>query len=73
MQQTTTICEMEADCKNPVTHIGHKGYVYCAEHAIDRRSSGYERCRRMRAWELKMVMAGEPLPSYEIKPKPVAA
>lgn len=56
---------MTKDCTEAVTHIGSKGYVYCAEHAVGRRQSGYERTRAMRAWELKLIAAGQPLPSYK--------
>jgi hypothetical protein len=48
-----------------VTHIGSKGYVYCAKHAVGRRQSGHERTRAMPAWELKLIPAGQPLPSYK--------
>jgi hypothetical protein len=58
-------CDMRKDCTEAVTHIGSKGYVYCAKHAVDRRQSGYERTRAMRAWELKLIAAGQPLPSYK--------
>lgn len=58
-------------CKyaNPVTHIGSKGYVYCGECAKERRKDSRERCRKMSAWELKLVLSGEPLESYKPIPK----
>jgi hypothetical protein len=56
-------CDMKRDCPNPVTHIGERGFVYCAEHAPARK--GWERCRQMRPWELKLIESGTPLPSYE--------
>ena len=55
-------CEMYDDCQNPVTHIGEKGYVYCAEHVGCRK--GWEHCRRMRGWEKARIAAGKPLMSY---------
>ena len=64
------MCDMTKDCQSAVTHIGSKGYIYCAEHAIIRRQSGYERTRRMRAWELKLIAQGEPLQSYQPTKKP---
>lgn len=64
-------CDMTKDCPNRVTHIGEKGYVYCAACAPLRR--GQERTRRMRPWELRLLAAGHPLPSYTPIPKPVAA
>lgn len=63
-------CDMKKDCSNPVTHIGEKGYAYCTAHAVTRRQSGYERTRKMRAWELKLLREGKPLPSYKPIPKP---
>lgn len=56
-------CEMRANCPNEVTHIGSKGYVYCAACAPDRQ--GIERTRKMRPWELKLIQAGKPLPTYK--------
>jgi hypothetical protein len=64
----TATCDMVKGCTNPVTHIGEKGYVYCAEHVGDRK--GVERCRKMRMWELDRVNAGKQLPSYTPRPKP---
>lgn len=66
-------CQMRADCVAPVTHIGSKGYVYCTECAVQRRASGYERCRKMRAWELALVRQRIPLPSYEPLPRAAIA
>lgn len=61
-------CDMAKECPEPVTHIGEKGYVYCASHAPLRQ--GYERTRKLRAWEAKQLQAGNPLPSYIYKGKP---
>jgi hypothetical protein len=58
-------CDMKKDCTRPVTHIGHKGYIYCAECAVTRRAGGHERCRKMKAWEVALIHEGKPLPSYE--------
>jgi hypothetical protein len=63
-------CAMRDECRQPVTHIGEKGYVYCAEDAERRRQSGYERTRRMRVWELQLIANGQPLPSYTPQRKP---
>jgi hypothetical protein len=57
-------CDMVEGCADPVTHIGNKGYVYCAKHAAERRATGYERTRAMRLWEKKLIAAGEPIPKY---------
>lgn len=65
---TLPTCDMARDCTTPVTHIGEKGYVYCPEHAAQRR--GWEGARRMVAWELDLLREGKPLPSYRPIPKP---
>jgi hypothetical protein len=61
MSEIIPRCEMSHDCAQPVTHIGEKGYIYCAGHAADRR---YERTRALRPWELDLIRAGQPVPSY---------
>lgn len=62
---------MTNKCGAAVTHIGEKGFVYCAEHAAVRREGGRERCRRMRGWEVKLIEAGTPLPSYKPARRPI--
>lgn len=57
-------CDMSVGCSRPVTHIGDKGFVYCAEHARVRRRHSFESCRELRQWELKLIRAGQPVPSY---------
>lgn len=64
-------CDMVEGCVRPVTYIGEKGYVYCAECVVHRK--GWERCRKMRKWELDMINSGKPLPSYKPGRKPVSA
>ena len=63
-------CDMYTDCAEPVTHIGDKGYAYCATHGPSRRESGYERVRRMRPWEVRWLREGRVLPSYKPGPDP---
>lgn len=60
-------CEMRAECAEPVTHIGEKGYIYCARCSPKRQ--GWERTRRLRAFEVALLRAGFALPSY--KPLPL--
>ena len=60
-------CDMTADCTNAVTHIGNKGFVYCATHAACRQ--GYERCRILRRWEMAELSAGRAI-SYTRGSKP---
>ena len=57
-------CAMSENCNNPVTHIGSRGFVYCSACAKDRQY--WERCRRMRQWEIRRLEAGECI-SYEPK------
>lgn len=63
-------CDMVKGCTQPITHIGSKGYIYCAEHAISRRQSGYERTRKLYAWELRLIARGEQVPSYSYSGRP---
>ena len=57
-------CAMQIACAKTVTHIGDIGFVYCAEHALARRSDGYERTRVLREWELEHLRNRRPLQSY---------
>jgi len=74
MRDTTTDtatmpkCNMREDCAAPVTHIGSKGYVYCAAHAAARR--GVEGARKLRGWEIHYLRQGRALPSYTPGPEP---
>jgi hypothetical protein len=43
-------------CKDPVTHIDNKGFIYCAKHGKDRQA--VRACREIRAWELRVLRAG---------------
>lgn len=65
----TLQCDMSHDCTRTVTHVEEKGWVYCAEHGIARRT--HRRCRRLRPWEVLMLRKGQPLPSYKPLPKPL--
>jgi len=64
-------CDMTKDCPERVTHIGEKGYVYCATHAPQRR--GWERTRRLHALEIAQLEAGYPLASFTPKRDPIGA
>lgn len=57
-------CDMVAGCSAPVAYIGSKGYAYCATHGRERASFGYERCRKLAAWEREHIAAGRALLSY---------
>lgn len=60
---TKPTCDMYADCGNRISHIGEKGYVYCAAHVGCRQ--GVERCRLLRPFELRLLQSGHALPSYK--------
>lgn len=62
-------CEMRDTCTGMVTHIGSRGYLYCADHAAMRRRMGREKTRKMRPWELRWVAAGRTLPGYRPGPE----
>ena len=47
-------CDMTANCERPVAMVDRKGYVYCAEHGVQRRS--VMPCRKMRPAELRRGM-----------------
>lgn len=65
-------CDMKNECTQTVTHIGEKGYIYCAEHAIERRVYVGEHTRKMRKWEIDLIKSGKPLPTYKRLPRPKA-
>ncbi len=56
-------CDMHERCKMRITHIGEKGYIYCLSGAEQRR--GWERVRKLRVWELRLLERGEQVPSYK--------
>ena len=65
-------CETRDDCEAEPTHIENKGYVYCKEHADERRAWN-PRVRQMRAWERRWIREGKVLPSYVAGPEPKEA
>lgn len=64
------ICDMAFECREPVTHIGSKGYTYCQGHAVQRRQATAEQTRKLRPWELQWLAEDRTLPSYRPRPKP---
>lgn len=60
-------CEMIDSCDDPVAMIDDKGYIYCAEHGLERRRCHRRRCRKLRPSELKRLERGEALGSYSPK------
>lgn len=59
-------CDMRRECEADCTHIGAKGYVYCANHAPDR--IGVESTRKMTRAEIRILEAGGVIP-YRRQPK----
>jgi hypothetical protein len=51
-------CTMEKDCKNPVSMIDNKGFVYCAQHGAQRKSGGIP-CRKLTSGEIKKLERDE--------------
>lgn len=47
-------------CGDPVTHVDHRGFVYCAKHAAVRKAGG-ERCRILKAAEIRKLEASQPI------------
>lgn len=65
----TLKCDMEHDCTTKVSHIDHKGFVYCEPHGLRRR--GTMPCRKMTAKEIATLERGETI-SYQ-RPKSARA
>jgi hypothetical protein len=55
-------CDMEKDCKEPVTHIDNKGFVYCAKHGEQRKGS--VPTRKLSNQELTTIKSGERIKEY---------
>lgn len=51
-------CDMHRECTQTVTMIGNKGFVYCAQHGVSRRASGYEQTRKLTALETRTLEHG---------------
>jgi hypothetical protein len=64
----TLKCDMTKECARSVTHIGARGFLYCADHAAARNADGHESCRKLRAWECARIQDGKTI-SYERRPQ----
>jgi hypothetical protein len=53
---------MTSTCAEPITMLDQKGYVYCTEHGLSRRS--YIPCRKLRPYELRRIERGEQIVRY---------
>lgn len=58
-------CEKVKGCTGKVTHIASKGYLYCANHRPATRVSRTLKGRTLKGWEIALLEAGEPVPSYK--------
>jgi hypothetical protein len=59
---TALKCDMSTSCTAPVTMIDVKGYIYCTEHGLRRRT--FQRTRKLRPHELRRLERGEPVARY---------
>ena len=59
----TLHCDMSFACKEEVTMLEDKGWVYCTSHGIMRRMD-QRRVRKLRSHELNRLRAGKPLTKY---------
>ena len=62
LMNTALKCEMATDCKEAVTHIDNKGFIYCRQHGIE--CKGWRPCRMLKPGELKRLKAGIPVVRY---------
>lgn len=57
-------CDMDHEhCEEEPTMIEDKGYIYCANHGLERRAYGH-RVRKLRPHELNRIRRGEQVKSY---------
>lgn len=55
----TLKCDMTKTCAADVTYIDDKGFVYCTDHGLQRRS--HRPCRRLQKFEIALLTAGKPI------------
>lgn len=55
-------CDMKCSCKEPITHIDNKGFIYCQSHGEQRKYS--VPCRKLTKKELETLKSGQPIKSY---------
>lgn len=63
LRNKVLLCDMEHSCVSPVTHLDHKGYVYCADHGYLRKRHRIN-CRKLRPHELKRLHNGKQVTKY---------
>jgi hypothetical protein len=61
-QAREPVCDMTADCNEPITHLDDKGFIYCTNHGVSRRYS--RPCRKLRPSELNNIKRGEQVKRY---------
>lgn len=59
----TMQCDMNKECKKQVTHIDHRGFIYCEDCAKIRKLSNS--CRKLSSHEKKEIEAGKPLSRFK--------
>jgi len=57
-------CDGVKDCAETVTHLDHKGFVYCAKHGEYFRDPVYRKVRKLRPHELNRLKRGEQIARY---------
>lgn len=56
------LCDMNDACVKPVRMIDNKGFVYCEDHGLQRRS--WCPCRKLRPHEIRRLERGEQIARY---------
>lgn len=55
-------CDMDYECRKAPSMIDKNGFIYCAEHGIERRD--WKPCRKLRPHELRRIARGEQVARY---------
>jgi len=56
-------CGMTDECTEPVTYIDDRGWIYCTSHGQSRQSP-WQRCRKLRPFELRRLERGDTVKRY---------
>lgn len=56
-------CDGSKTCKQIITMIDKRGFIYCSLHGLQRKNSG-ESCRRLRRHELSALRRGDTIKRY---------
>lgn len=55
-------CDMERECKEPITHLDRKGYAYCTKHVGLRMA--YMSCRKLHSEEIDLLQQGKTITKW---------